>query len=345
MADWLINYTDGFVRRGLSGAVLLPLAEWTGIAAPLLVWAVKALAYLVLYGVLATFMVRKDLSLAEMLLVLSPLAAMFPLMDFQGAGRKETLLLAVFAVWMLKPVATRNAAMAGGALLGVTMLLHEGLIFFVPMILAAIALSGERQRAILTYWPWLAVPPLAVFGGVVLWGMVRGDVDLMAICGAIDPAEAKRWCKWDGAIGYLETSPGQAVWDVVAKMSLKGWVSFILALPLLAIHAWVLRGRYVMTPKVWGIAAVLAASQIPLFVLAWDWGRWLAVDGMLLTLAYLGGREDLRWPRGKAMRPALAVAALAAYVVLISTVNVRHCCTNGLGLAPKPFAWIYEFNR
>jgi hypothetical protein len=97
--DWLINYSGGFVRRGLAGSLLLWLAEHIQMDVYLTItlfvhslFIVVAVTYL---GRLLVVLEGRDSPLALSLLLFTPSLLLFPLLDPNAFGRKEILLILV----------------------------------------------------------------------------------------------------------------------------------------------------------------------------------------------------------------------------------------------------------
>ena len=99
--DWLINYTNGLVRRGLFGEIAMQVHRWFGNSPVEAVLAAKYLAYAVLCIAILLLAIVKGTGLIEILFLISPWALMFDLNDPGGSGRKEILLFASFALFAL----------------------------------------------------------------------------------------------------------------------------------------------------------------------------------------------------------------------------------------------------
>src|ERR1044071_187212 len=143
--DWLINYSDGFVRRGVIGEICRRLYLLASIDPVTAVIAVKALCYALLCAALLIVVIRRTIGAIELALFISPAALPFEIYDPLGSGRKEIVLLAVFAIYVL---ADLLAPASEGQFwerwrfwfllvaLPILTLVHEGLFFFFPFFLA-----------------------------------------------------------------------------------------------------------------------------------------------------------------------------------------------------------------
>jgi hypothetical protein len=99
--DWLINYSDGFVRRGFFGQILLIINHQYMLDPIWLIVKVRTAIYLLICVSFFILAVIKRIKPLEVLLVLSPWAFMFELLDPMTVGRKDNLLILVFLVFAL----------------------------------------------------------------------------------------------------------------------------------------------------------------------------------------------------------------------------------------------------
>jgi hypothetical protein len=149
IGDWLINYSGGFVRRGLLGSPLLYLAHATHLPLLWLTLALQVAIFLAFYLCLYQLLRRTFWNLPLLALFLSPATLAFiplnPLMGF----RKEILLLALLTAIVLPsfqklPPGLQSPLLAIAA--AALVLAHEGLFLYLPYLGAAIYLQQHNFR-------------------------------------------------------------------------------------------------------------------------------------------------------------------------------------------------------
>ena len=285
--DWLINYTNGLVRRGLFGEIAMQRHRWFGYSPVEAVLASKYLAYAVLCIAIFLLALVKGIGLIEILFVISPWALMFDLNDPGGSGRKEILLFASFAVFVLLQVFNKSPSKSVWKRWDFYYLLvvmtsiaftHEGLIFFFPFFYLPLYLQrGFNKSDFYTFFiPYLA--SLLVL--VVLYVFFRGDkATADAICNSLNP-----WSV-NGSLGC----------DAIYLLSGKhpkahiGFIKSFTPLLLLTMVPLYCYGRWIagLTKHHLFLAMVIPLLlTVPLYGIAIDWGRWIHISGLLFFLTF-----------------------------------------------------------
>jgi hypothetical protein len=277
-ADWLINYSAGFVRRGLFGEIFLALAP-TGQAGLWVLFTVQTLLYAVVFAFGVWFVRRHDFSWSSIALACGPAAIGFFAWDPQASARKEVLAYIALAllVWSVTSVGRRGAVLLPlGALVffAVGVFSWEATALFLPAIAYLLFRPGEAAR----FRRWLTVAFAAV-GGIGLALAFLSDRSPQAaatICASVRDHgfTAKDLCS--GAIDWLQMSMIDGIQGVVGSFPLfTGYLPLALlaALPIV-LTPWARRN------VLWAI--LVAGAFVPLMVIAQDEGRWISSIVMAL---------------------------------------------------------------
>ena len=342
VGEWLINYGGGLTRRGLDGFLLIHAANLLGLSPELLVFFVKISCFGVVYIGMVALVQRRPVSQSfDWLLLLSPCTFLFPALDRWGGGRKEILLLAILTVWALL---AKNGRPAPGAIwLSVTFflltLMHEGLFFFYPLMLALIALLFGRKPYSFLQMSLILLPSALLLLAIAIWQPAVTDNMLIAIAKTISPINFARWDS--GAIQTLRYTLRQGVanvWVLVDRWAiaslLLGWV-----LSLAPLY-WATRQVVFIEIKRQFRKSILfgLACQLPLYLMATDWGRWIYINASLLTIAYFAlllknqvyNKKDGSFNELYSLRSICLLITSIASVALIATLTrIPHCCVVG----------------
>ena len=295
--DWLINYSAGFVRRGLLGHGLLSLSDTTNINPSHLLFALQAILFsaLVVGAIFLGFQAKPVFGV--LLLLVSPAFLLFPLWDPNGGFRKELAGLAIFAwllVWSLRDFSTRAFERKLYGLAWILfppslVMVHEGLFFVIPILLAPFVLLEERignasWKTVLILGVSLLLSVFALVASVLSPGnenQARGICDSL-----IERGYTSDIC--DGAVNAL-------TWDLNAGVAVVRDAASLWFLPAMILAAApFFLFRY---SRPLGLAMVFGLiSLLPLFVVGADWGRWLhiAVAATSLTIIRLIGTSGAR---------------------------------------------------
>ncbi len=343
LQDILINYAGGLVRRGLLGAAAVGLSERIGGEPWAWGWGLAALLSLALFLLAIRIFRRLPGDPALLPLALAPGGLLFFAYDPDGGLRKEflgylALVLVLQAPLARSPRAARAWAAAGAAAFLPAVAAHEANLFLLPALLLGLRLAAEAHPGLRAGLAAVAVA--AAISSVVLAAyLVRlPSPNPAAICAAARVAEC------GGPFGWLARSTGDGVAYVLGRRDLVdlpvyGVYAALACLPLLSVRFAARRGGL-------GQALVLVpcAAVLPLFLLGYDWGRWIQMAVLPASLllaaaaaAGLGGPRRLLPPwaavlylaswslphaiAGLHLRAVFLLAALAALVALGAAVR------------------------
>ena len=340
VADWLINYAGGFLRRGLAGQVAWQLGRTLHVSPILFI----ALALVSSYAVLLLCVKRLAWDARPcwwcLALLVSPATLSFQVLDPTGGFRKEILFLATLAgvlAWGGKLNGSPlTIPLVGTPLVAALVLSHESLVCFTPYLVAALCIQGRRfQKAIVACSLPLTAGLLLALLSLEHLGDAATAKSICASLGYPLLPQGKAICA-GGAIGYLTSTPEMArarTWAVV-----RGDLYFVVyplatALALLPLVigsiALVRRGWEREIRIVWGTAVLSFVASLPLFIYAEDWGRWIYIHVLSLTLLLLAlAREPVQENTGPTPRQSETGPrrrtwyALAAYATLWSLPHV-----------------------
>lgn len=286
--DWLINYGDGFVRRGLFGHLFLSFAPG-GQDGLWLLFALQCAGYAVVVIYLAGVLQRTHYSWSSIALVCAPAGLTFIGWDTFGGFRKEIIAFVVLALlaWSRRPGRSAPAVVllvtAALGLWTLAVFSWEASALLAPAVLYLLWVSRESS---LVVFRRSAAALFAAVGavGAAVSALAHGDASTSAVvcetvrqagflgtdlCGAEAAA--------GGGIGAIGWTTKRAIADVTVSFPL--YVGF---LPLIALAlAPILASRWFTTNGRWALA--IALGVLPLYFLATDYGRWTHILVLALT--------------------------------------------------------------
>jgi hypothetical protein len=176
LGDWLINYDGGFVRRGLTGTVILWFSNMTSFSPLRIANTLQIALYFLTALIFFVLVSRRTLELWFILFIFSPATFLFPLLDRGGTGHKEILYFVLLAAWCLyldrREKFSLKAGLAFTLLTALLILSHEGMVFFISFFPAAYILfkrmKGQRLFAGQAFV--IPVAALVIFALVAMFG-------------------------------------------------------------------------------------------------------------------------------------------------------------------------------
>ena len=284
--EWLLSYDGGFVRRGLSGTLILfaTPTNWS------LVQSV-AMVQIAAMGILFVFMfllfLRTSRSKTWAMVILSPAALMYPTIVFanqQAGPRKEVLVLAALAI-VAYGITTRNPtffSIVGLAMFTVAIWSHEASALLLPAFIYIIwkgSNSSERLRSIkILIFSYTIMALSAGVASVIS----PGNAEIQqGICSGWSERGIQTPCQ-EQALGALTLTPEASIEWFRTQLFPRYWEYLpIVALALVPLFA----VRFL--PRYWRPATVIALFQLPLFYIAWDYGRWIVLIATALSIVAL----------------------------------------------------------
>lgn len=326
--DWLINYSAGFIRRGLSGQLIDNLASYASISHIKIIIAIKLISYICIVGFVLHLVCSRRAGFIEFILFLAPWALMFDLINPTASGRKEILLFATFCIYVCldrqsekldKAIFLRWQFWFQSGVFIFLVLCHEGLYFFLPFFgFYDVLKHGFSKRSIVSF---LAAFGLASIAFLCTYSF-RGTSDqAQLICSnmiaaGFDPMICQ------GAISSLREFTfhfPQTYYRIYGASALLSLLP-IFCFGLLLNNSW-------PSQKVWfwGVLVCLAFT-IPLYVVSYDWGRWIHIFALMSLFVWVVTKPLLVLNKISSFSK-LALVGIVVFLYLY-TFHWRliHCC-------------------
>lgn len=317
--DWLLSYRAGFMRRGLTGSITYGLTDLTGIDALYVAAATQTLIYATLIGLVLFILKRVKMTVPVAILAMSPVFLLMPFFFSKLGMSKEMIgFLAVTLVAMSAFTPRKWPLWAGIAVFAAAGFAHEINAFLAPDLLAmllVLTLTGviSRGQACIAAAVVLVSAGTAIVTSMLYNGNGMGDAVCQVIlsyggwnefCGKSGPTV---WLDRDMAYGMTFT------WGANVASGVWPWfiLGFVLSMLPFALFRVVgdTTGRQTRLVLMAAVAGILAFS--PLFIIASDWGRWIAMHTFFLTiLTFVCLHRGLIKERFEHLSPAFLIFSL-----------------------------------
>lgn len=357
-SDYLINYAGGFVRRGLGGEILRRLGgDGTASLATVnaIVFGVYLLFSLAFLRLAYRIGVTQQRLLAMLVFWLAPGGPLGDAVEGDFYPRKDFFfLLFVLGIAVLagrkrgggSSAVLLAAALAGSAALS---LIHEGFLFIgaVPVALVLYdRFAGDgRARASTVACLYLVFCALLFMVASLFKGDAATVTAIWHSIGAANRAIIAPDGAPAGGIEALQLSLLQGVempWAYLRTGLIWYWVVGLGASAAICLYVAAAPdpdGRRASLARAAVLYGTLVAGTAPLYLLAWDWGRWIVAANVAFFFLY----DRLRYlppplerasarlaPRLPAFASAVAPLAIGAFLLLFElTYRLPECCISG----------------
>ena len=136
ISDWLINYSGGFVRRGLIGQLSIEFSNFLSfeLRKTILIFQIF---FFTTYYLLVFFLLRKTLKNRLIILsIFTPIFILYPVAEIEALGRKEILIFLIIVIYFLIDVRKfKNQLLFKLIIFPILILIWEPAIFFFPYLL------------------------------------------------------------------------------------------------------------------------------------------------------------------------------------------------------------------
>ena len=312
-ADWLVNYNYGFVKRGLFGTIILSVTRDKDILLDLLSFSL-ILIYILIFFLLNKIYNSKKQNYISVVLILSPAAFLFPIYDSQGSFRKEILgfLAILLLASSIKTSAKKTYIFMSLLIYSLAVFSHSVNVFLITTIFVLIYVFFDRKSILYILF---SIPVVSYLFLYYLFSSSEQELYVIRdnICNDLFLIGLQNLCGY-GTFDFL-------VWDVNANFLLvqnyiinenRNQYYFYFILFFLSIIPYIFDTKSL---KLFKYYLFISISFIPLFLYAYDWGRWIYIMSFCYLIIYL--LSD------KSPKNVLTLILLFIYPFLY---RMEHCC-------------------
>ena len=182
LSDWLINYSGGFVRRGLVGQIVLEFAYFFSIKLRDAI-VIFQIIFFVTYYVLVFFLLRKTITNRLLILsIFSPVFILFPIAEIEAFGRKEIFILLIVILYFFSNIRDiKTQLIFKFFIFPISILIWEPAIIFYPYLLlidlVVFKINKLNKNLIWLFLSYLVIFLVTIF--VYLNSITSENFDLM----------------------------------------------------------------------------------------------------------------------------------------------------------------------
>jgi hypothetical protein len=307
-AEWLISYSGGFQRRGLSGSVFIWTSDVLGVDVLNVVFIAQISFIFLCLFLLFNLLTASPVPLIVFLGVISPLGTLYFLSDPAVVGRKEVFFYIFALAWVLfqikggenskfKPL-TNLMFVSFGLWLLAALLIHEGFVFFLPLLFLAVLAKQFATRADKLHWykKSLITFSAPAIVAIISTTLIEKQASFEELCNPLIqrnlPVEicggAVSWATFNGFGGLIHNfnsviaNPGTSFnYVIVWILCVAPFFYTLFRHPTTLVN----KNHKMKIAVAVGISLV---ATLPIYAIALDWGRFTSVTVSLLSYLSLG---------------------------------------------------------
>tara|TARA_A100001015_G_scaffold94971_1_gene105540 strand:- start:107 stop:1333 length:1227 start_codon:yes stop_codon:yes gene_type:complete len=136
LSDWLINYSGGFVRRGLIGQVGIEFSNLFSLALRDTILIFQLFFFIIYYFLTYFFVKEININRLILLAIFSPIFIFYPIAEIEAFGRKELLIFFILILYLLSNLRNLHTQFLFKLIIfPVSILIWEPVIIFYPYLL------------------------------------------------------------------------------------------------------------------------------------------------------------------------------------------------------------------
>jgi hypothetical protein len=290
--DWLINYSSGFIRRGLGGEIIYYFSYFFNKNIQISYFIFLAVLLSIFYYKSFIFINKVNLNFFILILFFSPFLFLFFTLNHKAGVRKE-ILLYIYFIFLLNSLCknyVKNIDWKYIFFFPILLLIHEGFFFFIPfIILVFLSVINKNNYKRIFFQIFILI--ISIFSIMILTYFFKGDSNAVnIICDSLKHY-AYQNCKNTGAISWLALDAKSYIDLTVNFHDTRGYLYWIVNImygffPLIFFFT---KNNFVLTKKNSALiffniklinliySFILILFLLPLFLLAIDWGRWFSI--------------------------------------------------------------------
>ena len=136
LSDWLINYSGGFVRRGLIGQIVIEFSNFFSFKLRDSILIFQIFSFTIYYSLVFLFLRKMITNRLIVLTIFSPIFILYPIAEIEAFGRKEIIIFLLVTLYFLSNITNLTTQLVFKLIVfPLSILIWEPVIIFYPYLL------------------------------------------------------------------------------------------------------------------------------------------------------------------------------------------------------------------
>ena len=294
--EWLINYQNGFIRRGLIGEIIITFSNYSKINIQYsFVTILTIISALYFYKCYSLFKKIK-LNIVNVFILFSPIFFLFFIL-VNGVGiRKEIILYFYYLCFLTNIIYKKQSQKIYDYYLfffPFLFLIHESFFFYLPyLFLPLIAISSKKDIKKLLF-KFVTITLFSILIVLLLYNF-RGTFEhTLKICESLGSYAPVRCTEWGPTYALqhdlLKDQTNQDMSFFYLQADVKSWIGYIIYIVyaispiILFLKSGSINNSYLKDKYFSYLLIFIFIWSLPLFHVAEDWSRWFSIHYHLLA--------------------------------------------------------------
>ena len=330
---WFYNYSQGFIRRGLVGELLLFLSKFIDLNIFNLIKLIHSFLFLIfIYLFFQHIKKIKYINYYYILLIFSPIGLMVYVYDLFFIGRPEIFIFITIIIYIniLQNRPNYYKILFISSLSSLSILIHESYFFYLSyFFFLHFFFKNKNSHQLNLFFVFIIMPMITMLSIYFFDRLI--DVNLM--CKNIFELDYyKKICVSQMLSGSKIMTISEAIGSTKGMVLSHNYFSvylkitfFSFLLFLTFLYSVSSKIKFLLTNFIFILINFL--YSVPLFFLAYDWGRWLFIHFMILIIIfglYSQKKISTIYYKNK-------IFFSLFFIIYLTSWSVPHCCSANVG--------------
>ena len=293
VAEWIINYQGGFIRRGLAGEIFAKISLFFEVPLRDIILYFLYAIFIIYYLSIFVFFRNFKNNYLIIFAILSPLFLIWPIAEREALGRKDILILTSFIIFcsFFKYINLRNFYLLFILIYTPIILIHEIAIFYLPFFFVVIFFKISKV-SIKELIPVFLISIFFLLLTFILFNSIHSPASLQVMCEKIENIYNDKCglgAKFlDKKLNIYLAELGLEIEHIIRNLIIFFIGYFALILLILNSHLNKLQTNFITSIINFKLlSAILFLPTLIPFFIAVDWGRWFNLSYSMILIFYI----------------------------------------------------------
>ena len=295
ISEWFINYEGGFTKRGLIGQLAIELSRFFESNLRWVIFLLQSFICTIYF--LLLYMMLKELKFERIIIlsIFTPIFILYPVSEIEVLARKEIIVFSLFLIYLF---VSRNSNIKLFSLIifsTLSILIWEPIIFFFPLILLLEIIEKDIKKIDVKILKiTLSFVPSLIIALIIIFNPLSNEEHMLMA--SVLKNEFGQNCYMSCSLLNSKSTIIQQFEGNYKSYSLEVLVRYLLIIsigffPLLIL----LNNSYLNSKSLFlfkffkkpiTLFYIFLSPIIFLFIMGYDWGRWVNISYVILALIY-----------------------------------------------------------